>query len=248
MRIQFEFKINELPITYRLVTLSIIKQMIRNGSRDYYDKCFQINRGKMKSFSHASYIKNLNIEADKLFGERLFLTVSSSSYEFIMHLMNGSQRNNLYQYKDFEFKLLSKRLLPAPPELTSKVTFKTLSPILIEDLNERPLLANDKNFEKELNYYAQLLAKELLNRDLYEPIKIVATSTKKVVIKENLHQEQIDPIFITANHGLLQLKGNPLDLKMIYDNGIGRRRSLGLGLLEIEEVKYDGGTNTCKNG
>lgn len=238
MRIQFVFSINKLPISYRLGTLSIIKEMIRQGSSKFYNKIFEKNKDKMKPFSHATYINNLKFVENEIHGDKLVLTVSSSSYEFIMYLMNGSQRNTTYKYKDYNLELIQKRLLPKPPEFTSVVTFKTGSPILIEDVNNKPLLIKDNNFEEEFNYYAQLLTKELFNRNLYEPIKIIKASMKKVVIKENVHQSLNNPIYMTANHGLIQLKGSPQDLKIIYENGIGLRRSLGLGLLNVEEVTH----------
>lgn len=238
MRIQFDFKMTQIPRAYRLGILSIIKEMIRKGSEEFYEDFFIKNRQKMKAFSHSSYIQNLEIKDDTIIGDRLILTISSPSYEFIMHLMNGSERSNQYIYQGYELELRNKRLLPNPPKLSSIVTFKTLSPILIEDRNQQPLLDTDEQFEQEFNYYANLQLKELYNRPLHEQIYILQSSMKKVVLQENLHQSQTNPVFITANQGLLQLKGHPNDLRAIYDLGIGRRRSLGLGLLNIEEVIY----------
>lgn len=238
MRIQFEFKMDKLPLYYRLGMLSIIKEMIRSGSRDYYQLVFQKNKQEMKPFTHASFIKNLSINNNEIYGERLILTVSSPSYEFIMHLMNGSQRSEEYRYKNHSLTLIKKRLLPKAPKLTNIVTFRTASPILIENKIGVPLLANEKTFEKEFNYYANLATLELLNRDLKEPIQIINSAMKKVVIKEKLHHNDNRDIYLTANQGILKLKGHPEDLAFIYENGVGRRRSLGLGLLEIKEVEY----------
>jgi|SRR5690625_547113 len=238
MRIQFEFNIEKLPLSYRLGTLSVLKEMIHTGSSKFYDYLFIKNKTKMKPFTHASYVQNLKLSEDEIFGEKLILTVSSSSYEFIMHLMNGSHRKTNYQYKNFKLTLTQKRLLPKPPKFSPIITFKTGSPVLIETKDKKPLLGNEKGFEKEFNYYAELLSNELYNRNLFESLKIINIATKKVVIKEHLHQDQGRPIYLTANHGLIQLQGHPEDLKLIYENGIGRRRSLGLGLLNIEEVTY----------
>lgn len=238
MRIQFEFHISGLPRAYRLGILSIIKEMLRQGSEEYYEQIFEIHKRGMKPFGHASYIKNLKITSTEIIGKKLILTISSPFYEFIMHLVNGSQRNNTYTYQGYKFELKHKRMLPNPPEFSSNVSFKTLSPILIETHQKKPLLANDHSFEDEFNYYSQLLVNELYGRNLHKPIKILNSSMKKIVIQENLHQAQTTPVFITANHGFIQLKGHPEDLKALYDNGAGRRRSLGLGLLEVQEVTY----------
>lgn len=238
MRIQFEFEMTTLPIGYRLGVLSIIKEMIKAGSGEYYHSLFDEKKRQIKPFSYSTYIKNLSINEDKIHGERLHLTVSSPSYEFMMHLMNGSQRAKVYQYKNNKLTLITKRLLPKPLKFTEVVTFSTASPILIENKLGKPLLATDPEFETEFNFYANLIANELYQRNLFQPIEIIQTAMEKKVLKENLHQEEKHPIYITANHGLITLKGHAEDLRMIYECGIGRRRSLGLGLLNIKEVAY----------
>lgn len=236
MRIQFEFAIDKMPLAYRLGMLSMVKEMIKKGSPAYFEKVFQAQSQKMKPFSFATYIKDLQIEKDEIYGQSLHLTVSSPSYEFIMYLMNGSEREHTYRYKDYSFTLKRKRLLPKPPTFSSNVLFKTLSPLLIEDKEKSPILSTDTDFEKELNYYASLLVEEIYQRPLQRPINVLHTSMKKVVIKEELHQVEKGPIYLTGNQGLIQLEGDPVDLQAIYDSGLGRRSSLGFGLLEIEGV------------
>src|SRR5690625_3311910 len=123
----------KLPIAYRLGMLSIIKEMIYKGSKSYYQKIFVKNEQSLKPFAHATFIQNISIKDEKIFGNRLFLTVSSPSYEFMMHLMNGSSRGDIYKYQNFIFELRRKRLLPSPPTFGDIVVFKTLSPLLIEN-------------------------------------------------------------------------------------------------------------------
>jgi len=233
----------KLPIAYRLGMLSIIKEMIYKGSKSYYQNLFVENEQSLKPFAHATFIQNISIKDEKIFGDRLFLTVSSPSYEFMMHLMNGSSRGDIYKYKNFLFELKGKRLLPGPPTFGNTVVFKTLSPLLIENKAKKPLQTKDPEFEEELNYYADLLAKELYDRQLFQPIKVINSHMKKVVIKESVHQEQSKNIFFTANEGLIQLEGNREDLKLIYECGLGLRRSLGFGLLDVEGVTYENERN-----
>lgn len=238
LRVQLEFEMSTLPIGYRLGMLSIIKEMVRAGSEDYYQNIFQINKRKIKPFSYSTYIQGLTINHNEVYGNKLHLTISSPSYEFIMYLVNGSQRAKVYHYKNNKLTLITKRLLPKPLKFTEVVTFSTASPILIENKLGKPLLATDPEFETEFNFYANLIANELYQRNLFQPIEIIQTAMEKKVLKENLHQEEKHPIYITANHGLITLKGHAEDLRMIYECGIGRRRSLGLGLLNIKEVAY----------
>lgn len=238
MRVLLEFGMQSLPVAYRLGILSIIKEMIKQGSEDYYNVLFEVNQNKIKPFAFSTYISNMNIQGDVIWGDRFSVTVSSPSYEFMMHLMNGSQRRKVYKYKDNEWVLLNKRLLPNPPRFSSEITFKTLSPLLIENKEKQPVLADDESFEKEFNYYAEIQVRELVQRSLHQPIQVLWTSMKKQVVKEHLHQEQSAPLYFTTNVGLIKLKGHSDDLRFIYDVGVGRRRSMGFGLLDVEEVAY----------
>lgn len=228
---------DKLPLAYRLAMLSIMKQMIRKGSKSYYNKLFIEINGNL-NHSHLYINSKLQIKEGIIYGSKLYLTISNHSYELIMYLMNGSERATEYVYKDIPLKLIHKSLLSNSPELTETDTFKTLSPILIENKEQEPLMATDEAFEKELNYYANLLSKVLYGENLKQPIKVIQTNMKKAVIQVNVHQEESETIYFTGNSGLIQLQAAREDLQKIYDSGLGLRRSLGSGLLGIVEVKY----------
>ncbi|WP_044895713.1 CRISPR-associated endoribonuclease Cas6 [Bacillus alveayuensis] len=236
MRVELRFEIKELPIGYRLGVLSIIKEMVRNGSDQYYKELFEKGNSQLKPFGYSTYIHNLSINKNKILGDVLVLTISSSFYEFMMHLMNGSYKKKEYQYKGFTFFLKSKRLIPEYNIQQRIVTFSTKSPLLLETKEKKPVLSTDANFEKELQYISTLIIEELYKRKPYQPIRVLKTAMKKQVLKESLHHRKEKPIYLTANKGLITLEGHPKDLQAIYDNGVGFRRSLGLGLLDVEEV------------
>ncbi|MFO7342825.1 MAG: CRISPR-associated endoribonuclease Cas6 [Bacillaceae bacterium] len=237
MRVQLAFQIDELPIGYRLGVLSVIKEMIKNGSTAYYEQIFETGKHQIKPFGYSTYIKNLKIDGNKIFGDELIVTVSSSSYEWMMHLINGSHKKKDYQYKNYRFYLKSKRLLPKVNISDPVVTFSTKSPILLERKEKGPVLSTDSLFEKEFQYISGLIIEGLANRKPYAPIRVLKAAMTKQVIKENLHQSEDRFIYLTANKGIIQLEGHPDDLQVLYDNGVSFRRSLGLGLLDVEEVK-----------
>lgn len=236
MRVQLSFSMKSIPIAYRLGTLSIIKEIIKKGSIAYYETLFVKNKREMKPFSYSCFIRNLNIKNNQITGEELTLTVTSSSYEFILHLMNGCKKGDVYYISDSNLTLNSKRLLPKTNISKGNVIFKTPS-ILIENKDGKPLLAADEEFEREFQYTANLIIEKLYKRRPKQSIRVMQTLMTKMVMKENLHQTQDKPLYLTANKGLIQLQGNAEDLQCLYDAGIGFRRSLGFGLLElVEEV------------
>ncbi len=227
-----------IPLAKGLGTLSVIKEMIKDGSYDYYDYLFNKCKSKMKPFAYSIFISNLNITKNTISGNELHFTISSPSYEFIMHLMNGSKKGKTYLIGNSAVTLKNKALLPNQLIKKKKVILKTLSPVLIQSKNGKPLLASDDKFNKEFQYIAHLIIKEIHQREPKQPIQVLQTMMKKQVIKENLHQTQSKPLYLTANKGLIQLSGHPEDLQALYDLGVSLRRSLGLGLLElVEEVK-----------
>lgn len=237
MRVKFVFNMETIPLAKGLGTLSIIKEMIRNGSIEYYNQLFIENKKEMKPFSYSTYIPNLVISEDQIIGTEFHLTISSPSYEFILNLMNGSRKGQIYSMGKSNLLLKNKMMLPKKTITKEKAIFKTLSPILIESKNGKPLLATDEDFNKEFQYIAQLILKELHDREPLQPIRVLQTMMTKQVMKENLHQKQNKPLYLTANKGFIQLSGSPEDLQALYDSGVSLRRSLGLGLLElVEEV------------
>ncbi|MEN1969261.1 CRISPR-associated endoribonuclease Cas6 [Lentibacillus sp. N15] len=235
MRVQMVFEMMQIPVAYRLGTLSIIKEMIRNGSEDYYDRLFNKAKRKMKPFSYSTFIPNLVIEGEIIRGTELHLNISSPNYEFIMFLVNGAQKGRNYFIREAELTLKKKRLLPENRISKTNVIFKTLSPILIETKKGKPVLATDDEFKKEFQYVANLVITEVFGRAPKQSIEVVQTMMTKQIMKENLHQKQNSALYLTANKGLLQLQGDPEDLQCLYDAGVSMRRSLGLGLLDIVE-------------
>src|SRR5690625_402866 len=233
MRVQFTFKMTSIPLLYRMGMLSVIKEMIKTGSPTYYEQLFIQNKSNMTNFSYVTYISKLKIEGEYIYGEELHLTITSPSYEFIMHLLNGSQRETVYDIKGSELILKRKRLLPKTVIEDDLITFKTLSPILLESKEGEPVLATDENFQTEFQYLADLILKEVIMRKPIQPIRVLQTMMEKQVLKENLHQIQANPLYLTVNKGYIQLQGEPDDLQALYDAGISMRRSLGLGLLEM---------------
>ncbi|HLR09416.1 MAG TPA: CRISPR-associated endoribonuclease Cas6 [Bacillota bacterium] len=233
MRVQLTFKMTSIPLQYRIGMLSVIKEMIKTGSPIYYEQLFIQNKKKMKNFSYATYITKLDIQNEHIQGEELHLTITSPSYEFVMHLLNGSKRESVYYIKGSKLILKRKRLLPKTAIEEDLITFKTLSPILLESKEGKPVLATDENFKTEFQYLAHLILKEVFMREPRRPIQVLQTMMERQVLKEDLHQVQKNPLYLTANKGFIQLQGEPEDLQALYDAGVSMRRSLGLGLLEM---------------
>src|SRR5699024_4834030 len=118
-----------IPLQYRIGMLSVIKEMIKTESPIYYEQLFIQNKKKMKNLSYATYITKVDIQNEHIQCEELQLTITSRSYEFVMHLLNVSKRESVYYIKGCKLSLKRKRLLPKTAIAEDLITFKTRSPL-----------------------------------------------------------------------------------------------------------------------
>ncbi len=233
LRVRLDFHIDNFPLAYRLGVLSYIKQVIRSQSESFYQSFFIDNETQTKTYTFAAYFQNFKIEGDKIEADAMSVTVSSSNIEFMIYLINGCQQNKNFVYKDTTMSLRRLELLKEKTINTSQVWFRTLSPLLVESKHGKPVLASDPTFENELNIIASKMMQTNIGRDLYQPLKILNSHLKKMVIKENFHQVQDDYLYFTANKGEFLIKGDPRDLNFFYQNGLALRRGSGFGCLDI---------------
>lgn len=233
MRVRLTFQMTAFPLHQRLAALSIIKEMIRSASKEYYHQIFEVNRNGIKPYAFSIFIKNLKVVDEVILGNELQLTISSPSTEFIFMLINGSQNKKVYQYKEYSLLLKRLELLKEDEIKGSIVDFNTLSPILVEDRDQKPLMPTSPNYEQELQYTAQLIISTIHQRPLLKPISIRDAQLHKQVIKESFHQDSKQELFFTAYKGRIVLEGHPEDLTCIYQTGLGRRTNLAFGLLQV---------------
>lgn len=232
MRCVFSFKIEYFPIRYRLLLLSYIKEMIRSQSEEFYQSFFVEREKETKRFSFAPYFPNIQFDGDLIVSESLNLTVTSSNMEMMIYLINGSQQKSEYHYKESIMKFTGMKMIKEKTIVQSQSWFKTLTPILVESKERKPLLFDDDNFEEELNIISSKMMKSKYGRPLYQPIKILKHQMKKSVVKENLHQASGD-LFFTGNTGRFMVEGDPRDLNIFYLEGIALRSNQGFGCIDV---------------
>lgn len=184
------------------------------------------------------------------------LFISSSDYQFIVNLYNG-----LLDIKEFKFndditlKLNRVYMLNEKKITEDKVTFKTNAPILIENRNGKPLLpmTNTVNlpeyftiqpsafslqpFNNHFNAIHDRILKDIRGKGLYKTMEFEPLKLKKQVVKHTLKgfRERTGKPYMTLTcfEGCFNLKGDPRDLQLLYQIGIGLRTGQGFGMVEI---------------
>lgn len=236
MRFAVTYQVEKIPIDYRMKIYALIKEAIRREDESYYKKVFINDRAEIKPLSFAVYLKDFHIENKHIILQEITITISSTM-EFAVHAFNGFRSLLNYEVDGVLWKQTNIQLKKEAEITSGKVFFSTLSPILIENKQGKPLSPSDGDYEDELNYYANLQVMKAAGRKLYKPIRFTPVKMRKMVIQESnrffKQTNENETLYFTTYRGKLQLEGHPDDLQILYQLGIGKRTSF-FGLLEYE--------------
>ena len=258
MRLRITFHTERLPIIYRHRFMALIKEALTISSPEYKsllypEKDSEISK-RTKPFSFAVLLPKdkkitrgkIKIEEDYEIEDVIFeipdksklsFIVSSPDYFFIIGLYNG-----LLKIKEFpidsetNIKFHGTQIMREKEITENEVIFRTLSPILIEDKNEKPVLPWDENFNENLNEIQNRILKDSRGYGLRSDVIIEPVNIRKSVVKHYIRwfrKETGKPYMVlTCFEGLFKMKGEVDDLRDLYVSGIGLRTGQGFGLIE----------------
>lgn len=234
MRFFVSYRLSKLDLSYRMKVYRLIKQAVRSVNSRYYDNLFIQSENKIKPFTYSMFLHNFSIDDTMISLEQITITISSPDMEFAVHCFNGLRKIKEYKVGNEVWIQSNIQLLNEQTISSRKVVFETMSPILVENKNGKPLSPTDPNYESELNYYANLQVQQYANRDLYEKIHFTPIQMKKIVIRErNRHMKTNAFLYFTTYHGSFILEGNTQDLQLLYQLGLGKRTTY-FGLLDYQ--------------
>src|SRR5690606_33659573 len=225
----------KIPKDYRRGFASLIKNAIENCNPGLY-KHYYSGEFKMKPFTFGIYFpEGTKKNGDDFYvGKQFKLNFSTSSIELATHIYNGSLHLKKDGYKLFDNIVKPTRsFLHRNYEITkNEILFKTLSPILVitkgSNIKEYPkyLLPGEEGFHEGLEFAIRECAKEFLRIETDFEFKVEIKAYKKVPV---WHYNQ----WMSSFNGIIEIKSIPEVLQMIYDIGLGVRRSQGFGMLEV---------------
>lgn len=234
-----------VPSNYRQNIASLIKEAIKTSEPSLYEKYWGNNSPIEKPFTFSLKIfdpKYFN-ENKKSFIEslsgRMELLVSSNNPAFAIACYNGLLSvANRYNPFSFETSISNFYLCPEVEFNYDESIFKTISPFVVRNMEERDddnkkgkeyLTFKDKNFVENLFASISHLCKEFLPHKVlfsFEDFVFTPIDCVEVGIYHYGH-------VIKATSGTFKLKADREILKLIYDVGLGARRSQGFGMLEV---------------
>ena len=256
----FKVKGERMPIIYRHRFLSLIKEALHRADPEY-KKLLYPPEDSLLSKKAKNFTFNISLPSQRRpIKERFFIDkstevedivfhfpyestismfVSSPDYRFITSFYNGLLKIREYDFKNHITLALERTFILKTKKITTdEVIFKTHAPVLIEDEFGKPELPFKlKQFQIHLNAIQDRILKDIrgygLKRELiFAPIRI-----KKQVVKHTLNRfrEKTGKPFmvLTCFEGTFKLSGDPEDLQVIYEAGMGLRRGQGFGMIEF---------------
>lgn len=243
--LEFEKDIVSIPPWYRIAFASMLKEALTlSNSTTLYNHYYgNAKKNVPKPFTFAV---KLNVEKatqgtiHKLqVNKYATLYVSSNNYEFITALYNGLLKIKKYNVYGEPFVITRFSMLPKI-ECSSKGVFSIFSPVVVRRVSDDKkgtgyVSVNDVDYIQMLKYSIMSQCKFLGDSYCIKPedIEINTAAAFPVKIPHYNKKNPEKPEIIVATDGTLQIQAPKEVLQLLYDNGIGARRSQGFGMLEV---------------
>jgi len=235
-----ELENEKLPIDYRRKVISYLKFCIEKSDSDFYEDCYGIGKNESKDFAMAVYfIPETQFCKDSIYvrSKKMVLNISTPDAYVGIQLYNALCSQKFVWYKLADDNAV--RMVSAHSEKEKVITqrramFNTLSPIVIRDHNSET--GKDWFYTFEDEKAADILKRNLkselegkFDRDIsydIDSLQIEFIKMKKVIV-------QSYELKIACSLGTFSLEGEQYLLEYLYQRGIGSKRSLIFGYLEL---------------
>jgi CRISPR-associated endoribonuclease Cas6 len=233
MRFEVSYKLsnNLLPIEYRRGFASLIKEALRKANTQLFEKYYS-KLHVLKPFTFSVYFPGLaGREGDHFkVGQNAFLKFSTPSYELGTYVYNGLRELRTFPLFESTLTLEQVSLKPMITITEETALFKTMAPVLVNNKGDANsyLLPGEAGFNEGLDFAVKEVSRVFLCDDgvsiQFKPIQI----RRKVVRHYNMNMQGLVGVF--------ELRGRPDVLNLIYQIGLGVRRSQGFGMLEVVQT------------
>lgn len=238
MRLKADFEMNNnwLVKDYRSIFMALIKSAFMKYDPILYTNLYGTAEQKRKVNKPFTFSVRFpcysGIEGDKMqCGNLISLIFSSYEETLVTAFYNGlneCRRIIIGENYPIMFDLKYIQLLPMKRITSGKAVFKTISPILVNDKgnNLEYLSPTNPEFAKAFKFIISEQARQFQISCSEDIVKFEINSMKKLPLT---HYNQT----MTSWLGEFVMEAPINVLQLVYDIGIGVRRSQGFGMLEI---------------
>ncbi|MGB9763348.1 MAG: CRISPR-associated endoribonuclease Cas6 [Minisyncoccia bacterium] len=240
MVVKFRIKLldcTKITTNYRKNFVSLIKEAFNRSGNEKLKNLNTITKQKPFTFSVKFSVKNSNDNQLELEDSVFDFYFSTNDYLILMSVYNFiiSHLNDYNIFANCKNILVKVMLLNKPTIDKDSVVFKTLSPIVVRDMinknGDRTLKFSDEGFIYNLKLSIKSQIKAFMCQDVDQNsigIKVLKMKTDNI----NSFGNNKNSYGLYANSGLLELNLKSEYLQLLYDIGVGAKRSQGFGMLE----------------
>lgn len=240
IKVEFETKAEEFSLEYRRKFISYLKSAFEDYNQDLYAALYE-NGHTPKSFCFSVYFlpeAKVSREGVTLHSKRFITYFTTPDVLMGIHLINAllGRGNRWFPLADCEnqLKVLSVTKMQEYPINANALAFKILSPIIVRDHDRK--VGRDWYFTFEDEEFGSVWKRNLkselrqtFGRDVRSDID--ALQIKPIRLKKTVIFNY--GIYIPGTIGTFMLEGEKYLLEYLYKAGMGSRRSLGFGCLDV---------------
>jgi len=233
----------KIPVQYRKNLMSLIKESLKsdNSQGDLFSQFYgEKAKNQPKPFTFSVQLPVKDREKTKscncfvLAQNQFHLFFSACDQVFLIHVYNGlvNLKKSYTLFPGLHATIRGFALQKEQKIESEEMVFKTFSPFLVRDIQNKKgkgfLSFEQEGFEWQLLHTVQNLCQNFIDKNYelstanfeFTPVKCKATPVP-------LYGNEI------GNSGIFRLKAPVEVLQLIYDAGLGAKRSQGFGMLEV---------------
>lgn len=233
--LEFQLEKPELPVEYERTIVSFLKAASNNYSQEMFERLYDKSKSIIKTFTYSVYLPGVVFGKDviKLKETRFKIFFTDADMGQTIEWFNSFQlmRMKKYPLNNNSMKLISVKSQNRKEIVDNELVIKMQSPLIVRQHNA------DTNKDEYYTYDSVEFADKVrdnvsiflqkVNLDIsVEDFSLLPVKGKKVVV--NCFGRKID-----ANIGIYKITGNQELLNILYQSGIGSRRSEGHGKWEV---------------
>lgn len=234
-KLTFVLEKNRLPRELDRLIISFLKASAQAVSQGFYEKLYDKSKSVLKGYSFSYYLPGAKFLKEEIeLGSNSFsLFFSDVDQQELLMFFNGFQcmKYRKIPMNGNSMSLLSIRMQPLSEIREREIVIRMQSPLIVrnhhtEDNTDIYYTCETEGFEQALKENIRLFLERLGMDISTEDFSIQTIKGKKVVV----------PVFgrpVDASLGIFKLTGSSQLLNILYQAGMGTRRSAGHGKFEV---------------
>lgn len=235
LKLEFELEKPELPLELDRLVVSFIKASLDRSYKELYEELYNKSRSVMKMFTYSYYLPGAMFQGARILlkDNRFTMFFSNADMAQTIQFFNSFQCMKFQKYpmQNNSMTLTSVRAQKFQEIKETEIIVKMQSSLLVrrhetEGNKDYYYTYKDPEFETVLKENIAFFLQRIGVNASVEDFSISPVKGKKIVA--NVFGRKVD-----ASIGIYKLCGSPELLNLLYQAGVGARRSEGHGKFDI---------------